>query len=123
MSVKKVAIGLAIAVPAIVAILTLVADYQCRLRTHRLNAEIAYVLPSVSYLVNEYTRHFIEEGEWPAPRTIYDDSTFNYVSTRSENGTRIDTYETLSYRLVDVHLMEDGKISVYEVPAEAQETP
>lgn len=75
--------------------------------------ELSSVVPPLVWLIAEYSASYREDGVWPLPGTVYDDSTMQFLSSRTEGEERIDTYGTLiGGRRIDFILSSDGAIRV-----------
>lgn len=73
--------------------------------------ELSSVVPPLVWLITEYTASHREDGVWPLPGTIYDDSMMQFLSSRTEAEDRIDTYDTLiDGRRIDFTMSPDGTI-------------
>ena len=95
----------------------------CTIRTHRLNMELSSVVPPLVWLVTEYSASHRENGDWPPPGTVYDDSMMQFISSRTDGEDRIDTYDTLiDGRRIDFTLSSDGTIRA-SVRTEEREPP
>jgi len=108
--------------PLVIAIVLLVLvsgafalrEMGCRIRTQRLNAELRTALPPLVDLITSYSTSHREDGAWPEPGTIDDDSVLPYMGTRTDDGDRIDTYGTLiDGRRIDIVLSPHGSIRVW----------
>lgn len=78
-------------------------------RAARANAEFVYGAPAITQLVQRYTNAFIETAKWPAPGAVQDDA-FTFIKSREASGARIDVYETMFLRKVEIYLNQDGTI-------------
>lgn len=113
---KRLALIIAVVLLLAVSGAFILREMGWRIRTNRLHMETVWLVPALTHLVTSYMDTYHEQGSWPKPGTIYDDSALPYLSTRQKGEDRIDTYGTfMADRRIDVVLGADGTIQAWVV--------
>lgn len=113
MNAKTIMIGIVILLLATTAVGLVLMWLGATTRQHRLGVEMKYGVPELIDIVNGQKDYYFETGSWPEPPNADSDTLFRFVSTRTDDETRIDTYDTLMLdRWIELLLSADGAITM-----------
>ena len=89
---------------------------SCRIRGENLRRETVFAVPTLAWIIDDYLHAYQADGQWPAPGTITDDSSLEFVGTRRDNDGRVDLYRGLLIdRTYEIHLTDDGHAQAFLV--------